>query len=107
MGAEARGFEVTATALTGHARSVGRIAAEVGTAHDAAAHVQVGADAYGQLPVCRAIPFLLDFLQEPAVQALAAAQEALLSAARALEDTVDSYHRTEAKVSASFHRLHA
>ncbi|MFC3499947.1 hypothetical protein ACFOOK_03025 [Micromonospora krabiensis] len=106
MGAEARGFEVTAATLTGHARSVGRIAAEIGTAHDAAAHVQVGADAYGQLPACQAIPFLLDFLQQPAVDALAAAQEALHSAARALDDTVDAYHRTEAKVSASFHRLH-
>ncbi|MEK8108252.1 hypothetical protein NKG94_31265 [Micromonospora sp. M12] len=81
MAADAAGFEVTTAALTQHARSVDRIADAIDTAHDAGAHVRMGADAYGQLPVCQAIPFLLDFLQAPAVDALAAAQEALHSAA--------------------------
>ncbi|MGK5738068.1 type VII secretion target [Micromonospora sp. URMC 103] len=105
MGAEARGFEVTTTALTGHARSVDRIAEAIGVAHDAAAQVRAGADAYGQLPACRAIPFLLDFLQGPAVDALAAAQEALRSAAGALDDTANNYHHTESEASASFQRM--
>ncbi|MEH0938588.1 ESX-1 secretion-associated protein [Micromonospora psammae] len=106
MSAEARGFEVATAALTGHARSVDRIAGEVGTAHDAAAHVRMGAGAYGQLPACQAIPFLLDFLQDPAVDALAAAREALHSAAGALDGTVDAYHDTDETNSASFHRMH-
>ncbi|MFI7210872.1 ESX-1 secretion-associated protein [Micromonospora maritima] len=106
MGAEARGFEVTATALTGHARSIDRIAGEIATAHDAGAQVRMGAEAYGQIPVCRAIPFLLDFLQGPAVDALAAAQEALHSAAGALDTTVAAYHDTDGTVSALFHRMH-
>ncbi|ATO15224.1 ESX-1 secretion-associated protein [Micromonospora sp. WMMA2032] len=106
MGAEARGFEVTAAALTGHARSVDRIAGEIGTAHDAGAHVRMGAEAYGQIPVCQAIPFLLDFLQGPAVDALAAAREALHSAAGALDTTVIAYHDTDGTVSALLQRLH-
>lgn len=106
MGVEARGFEVTASALTGHARSVDRIAGEIGTAHEAAAHVKMGAEAYGKLPACLVIPYLLDFLQGPAVEALAAAQEALHSAGGALDANADAYGGTESGVSAAFHRMH-
>jgi len=106
VGAEAGGFEVTATALTGHARSLDRIAASIGTAHGAAAHVQMGAGAYGQLPACQAIPFLLDFLQLPAVDALTAAQEALQSAAGALEVTADSYRRADETAAEAFGQMH-
>ncbi|MEV4823877.1 ESX-1 secretion-associated protein [Micromonospora sp. NPDC049274] len=106
MGAEAAGFEVTTAAVTAHARSVDRISGGIGAAHDAAAYVQMGADAYGHLPVCQALPFLLDFLQGPAVDALAAAQEALHSAAGALDGTVDAYHHTDGTISASLGRMH-
>ncbi|MFC5923849.1 type VII secretion target [Micromonospora vulcania] len=106
MGAEPAGFEVTTAALTEHARSVDRIAGAIGTAHDAGAYVRMGADAYGQLPTCQAIPFLLDFLQDPAVDALAAAQEALHSAAEALDATVDTYHETDGTISASLGQMH-
>ncbi|MEU7798390.1 type VII secretion target [Micromonospora arborensis] len=106
MGAEAAGFEVTTAALTQHARSVDRIAEAIDTAHDAGAHVRMGADAYGQLPICQAIPFLLDFLQGPAVDALAAAQEALHSAAGALDATVDAYDDTDGTISASLGRMY-
>ncbi|MCF0094284.1 hypothetical protein AB0B39_03865 [Micromonospora sp. NPDC049114] len=106
VGAEAAGFEVTTAAVTGHARSVDRIAEAIGTAHDAGAYVRMGAGAYGHLPVCQAIPFLLDFLQGPAVEALAAAQEALHSAAGALDGTVDAYHQTDGTISAALGRMH-
>ncbi|MET8278536.1 hypothetical protein [Micromonospora sp. NPDC005174] len=106
VGAEAAGFEVTTAAVTTHARSVDRISGGIGVAHDAAAYVRMGGDAYGHLPVCQAIPFLLDFLQGPAADALAAAQEALHSAAGALDATVDAYHDTDSTISASLGRMH-
>ncbi|GAA2184045.1 hypothetical protein GCM10009848_07850 [Micromonospora lupini] len=106
VGAEAAGFEVTTAAVTGHARSVDRIAEAVGAAHDAGAQMRMGAGAYGHLPVCQAIPFLLDVVQGPAVEALAAAREALHSAAGALDGTVDAYHHVDGTISAALGRMH-
>ncbi|MEH1165540.1 ESX-1 secretion-associated protein [Micromonospora sp. CPCC 205539] len=100
--AAAEGFEVTSAALIQHARSVDRIAGEVDTAHNAAAHVVLGAEAYGKLPVCQAIPMFLDLLQERAVAALAAAEESLRSAVGGLESNARAYDEADSGISSGF-----
>ncbi|MFC4020407.1 hypothetical protein ACFOW4_21025 [Micromonospora sp. GCM10011542] len=104
--AAGEGFEVTSAALVRHARSVDRIAGEVNNAHGAAAHVVLGAEAYGKLPVCQAIPLFLDVLQERAVAALAAAEESLRSAAGGLESNARAYDETDSGISSGFAGMH-
>ncbi|MBY8873788.1 hypothetical protein K7640_18325 [Micromonospora sp. PLK6-60] len=96
------GFQVTSAALVRHARSVDRIADEVGTAQAAAAQVRMGGAAYGKLPVCQAIPLFLNVLQDRAVTALSAAEAALHSAAAALDHNANAYDDAESGISAGF-----
>ena len=87
------GFDVTASALSGHAGSVDQVSDAIDQARSAGAQVELGREAYGQL--CQFVPTLIDPLQQAGVAALAAAVDALRESADALRTAAGSYGRVD------------
>ncbi|MGW0434072.1 type VII secretion target [Micromonospora sp. NPDC003197] len=97
-----KGFEVDQGALLRHAGSVDTVAQEVQIARSAAAHVQMGRDAYGRLPICQALAGFLEPIQGQALNTLVAAVDALNSTADALRSAAGHYGDTDTEVARAF-----
>ncbi|HEX6344242.1 type VII secretion target [Umezawaea sp.] len=93
-------YEVVTDALSGHARTLRDLAAELGQAADTAAGVELTADACGLIgqPFVTAVAALARAGQE----VLRTDVEALESAGTALSDTVTAYLGQEADEAARF-----
>jgi hypothetical protein len=95
-------FEVVTEALRRHAEDVDAIAAEVEVARAAAAHLELGRDAYGKLAVCQLIVALLDPLQATEVDALTASVDGLRRSADAVRTAARRYDSTDRSVATAF-----
>lgn len=84
---------VTPDDLRSHARHLDTIAENVDTAKQAGDAVRPGIDAYGKL--CVLVPVMLEELQSPLVDAIAAAGESLHSTADQVRTAADAYDDTD------------
>ncbi|TNH24926.1 ESX-1 secretion-associated protein [Micromonospora orduensis] len=91
----ADGIQVDPDALTSHACHIDRLADRVDTARRAGQHVQLGADAYGQL--CALMPVLLDGLQRTLVAGIGAAAESARDTSDRLRTGADRYRASDAR----------
>ncbi|MET8234239.1 type VII secretion target [Micromonospora sp. NPDC005298] len=91
----ADGIHVDPDDLTAHAGHIDRIADRVDTARQAGQHVQVGADAYGQL--CALMPVLVDDLQRTLVDGIGAAVGSARDTSHRLRVGADHYRASDAR----------
>lgn len=79
--------------LRRHAQRVERVTEDVGLAREAGVHVQLGREAYGQL--CQFLPGRFDEVQQAAIDAMVAAQDALTEAAHKVRSAASGYEVTD------------
>ncbi|MEV7327600.1 type VII secretion target [Micromonospora sp. NPDC093244] len=91
----ADGIHVDPDDLTAHARHTDRLADRVDTARRAGQHVQLDADAYGQL--CAIMPILLDGLQRTLVAGIGVAAESARDTSDRLRVSADRYRASDAR----------
>jgi hypothetical protein len=82
-------YEVLTEALTEHARTVDRIADQMGQAAAAGQQMSLPSDTYG--PLCVDLPLMINPLQELVAMALTACAKHLGSAARGIRTTARDY----------------
>lgn len=87
------GFQMPPRAVTAHAGAVDQVADGMERGRAAAAHVQLGGDAYGKL--CAFLPGLIDVLADPAVDALTECTAALRETAANLRTTAAATESTD------------
>ncbi|WP_330437877.1 type VII secretion target [Micromonospora sp. NBC_00821] len=88
------GFQVDPGDLTSHAAHIERNADGLDVARQAGHHVQMSADAYGQL--CAIMPLLLDGLQRTLVDGIAGAVGSVHDTAERLRASADRYRASDA-----------
>ncbi|KAB1946726.1 ESX-1 secretion-associated protein [Micromonospora sp. ALFpr18c] len=89
------GIQVDPDGLTSHAGRLDRIADRLDTARQAGQHVQVGADAYGQL--CAIMPTLLDGLGRTLINGIGAAAASVHDTSDRLRVSADRYRASDAR----------
>ncbi|MGC4861137.1 type VII secretion target [Micromonospora sp. DT41] len=87
-------MHMSVAAVVRHAETVNDIADKMETARGAAAYVQMGAEAYGQ--ICGFLPRLIDPLADRAVAALGESATALRAAAANLRAAAAATEATDA-----------
>ncbi|WP_327040931.1 ESX-1 secretion-associated protein [Micromonospora ureilytica] len=88
------GFQVDPDDLSTHAAHIERNADGLDTARQAGQHVQLSADAYGQL--CAIMPLLLDGLQRTLVDGIADAAGSVRDTSEKLRANADRYRASDA-----------
>ena len=89
------GIQVDPDALTSHAAHLDRIADRLDTARQAGQHVQLSADAYGQL--CAIMPALLDGLQRTLTDGIGTAADSVRDTGGKLRTSADRYRASDAR----------
>ncbi|RQX18650.1 ESX-1 secretion-associated protein [Micromonospora ureilytica] len=88
------GFQVDPDDLSTHAAHIERNADGLDTARQAGQHIQLSADAYGQL--CAIMPLLLDGLQRTLVDGIADAAGSVRDTSEKLRANADRYRASDA-----------